>query len=86
MKEDLNTHVPVYDSDGKFVHMISESTIAYRIADQIGDDGEIHLEDIKVADVPLKNSNDLFVFVDEKMSIYEIEQLFSEKREAKKRL
>lgn len=86
MKEDLNTHVPVYDDHWDFVEMLSESTIAYWIAEQIGDDGEIHLKDVIVADVPLKNSNDLFVFVDEKMSIYDIEQLFVKKREAKKRL
>jgi len=86
MKEDLNTHVPVYDEKGNFVHMLSESTIAYRVAEQIGDDGEIHLAHITVGDVPLENSNDLFTFVDEKTSIYEIENLFTQKREAKKRL
>ena len=86
MKEKLNTHVPVYNSAWTFVEMLSESTIAYWIADQIGDNGEVHLEHVKVGDVPLENSNDLFTFVDEEKSVYDIEALFAEKRAAKKRL
>lgn len=86
MRQELNTHVPVYDKKGNFVEMLSESTIAYRIADQIGDDGEIHLADIKVGDVSLKNTNDEFVFVEASKSIYDIEQLFAQTLQAKKRL
>lgn len=86
MRKELNTHVPVYDMEGKFVEMLSESTIAYWVADQIGDDGEIHLADIKVGDVPLENTNDEFVFVQESKSIYDIEQLFAQTLQKKKRL
>lgn len=86
MKEELNTHVPVYNDDGQFVEMISESTIAYWLADQIGDDGEVHLEQVRIVDVHLENTNDLFVFVDKNMSIYQIEALFAENVQAKKRL
>jgi predicted transcriptional regulator len=63
MKENLNTHIPVYTPDGVFVEMLSESTIAYWLAEEIGDDGEVHLAQVKVSDVTLENSNDLFVFV-----------------------
>jgi len=86
MREHLNTHIPVYTSDGAFVEMLSESTIAYRIAEEIWDDGEIHLAEVKVADVTLENSNDLFVFVWEKTSIYDIEQMFALNIKEKKRL
>ncbi len=86
MKEHLNTHVPVYDKQWIFVEMLSESTIAYRIAEQIGDDGEIHLRNIRVGDISLENSNDCFIFVHKEKSVYEIEELFAKKRTAKKRL
>jgi hypothetical protein len=86
MRQELNTHVPVYDSKDVFVEMLSESTIAYWIADQIGDDGQIHLADIKVGDVPLENTNDEFTFVEATKSIYDIEQLFAQNLQAKKRL
>lgn len=86
MRKELNTHVPVYDAAGVFVHMLSESTIAYRIADQIDAGGDIHSEDVVVGDIPLQNTNDLFVFVEEEKSIYEIDALFTHHMEQKKRL
>lgn len=86
MRAELNTHVPVYDAKGVFIEMLSESTIAYWLADEIGDNGEVHLEKVKVRDVPLENSNDLFVFVPQRKSIYDIEQLFAEQKKEKKRL
>lgn len=77
MKEKLNTHVPVYDDNNTFVEMLSESTIAYRIAQQISESGELHIENVLVSDVPLENSNDTFTFVSKDKSIYEIQELFA---------
>jgi predicted transcriptional regulator len=86
MRNQLNTHVPVYNEQGIFTEMLSESTISYRLADEIGDDGEVHLAQIRVQDVTLENSNDLFIFVPLTTSIYDIEQLFAQNLQAKKRL
>ncbi len=89
MKKELNTHVPVYDEQGKFVDMLSESTITYWIADEIDAKGEAHLEQVTVGDVPLGNSNEYHLFVDKEKSVYEIEELFAEEHkesEGKKRL
>ena len=86
MREHLNTHVPVYNEAWVFLEMLSESTIAYWIADEIWENGEVHLADVHIADVTLENSNDLFLFVAKEMSIYDIEQLFAKNLQEKKRL
>ncbi len=85
MRNELNTHIPVYDETGKFVEMLSESTIAYRVADEINEKW-LHSTELTVWDIPLENSNDTFVFVDQEASVYEIEKLFSTNHEQKKRL
>ena len=88
MRNDLNTHVPVYNQQWTFVEMLSESTIAYRVADQLAndDDNSIHLDDVKVWDVPLENTNDVFLFMSASTSVYEVEQLFEQSFANKKRL
>lgn len=85
MKEELNTHVPVYDN-GVFVEMLSESTITYRLADQIGSDIPHTLQWVLVWDVPLENSNDIFVFINQNESVYDIKNRFLRHSENKKRL
>lgn len=84
MRNELNTHVPVYDVQGAFVEMLSESTIAYWIADSA--DSAVAINTVKVGDVPLENTNDTFVFVEQSRSIYEIETLFAQSFAKKKRL
>lgn len=86
MRNDLNTHIPVYNEQWKFVEMLSESTIAYRVAEQISDDWILYSDEVTVWDIPLENSNDTFVFVDKDTSVYKIEELFSMNHEQKKRL
>lgn len=86
MRDNLNTHVPVYDELEQFVEMLSESTIAYRLADQMNANGTAHIEHAIVGDVPLENTNDFFVFQPAATSIYEVEELFAKNFEEKKRL
>jgi len=84
MRDELNTHVPVYDDNGKFVEMLSESTIAYRVADAV--EWKIDGKSLKVWDIQLENTNDTFTFVEQSKSIYEIETLFESSFSEKKRL
>lgn len=84
MRNELNTHVPVYDSEWAFVEMLSESTIAYWVADAGHE--SIDLSALTVADIPLENTNDTFVFVEQSRSVYEIETLFAQSFAEKKRL
>lgn len=86
MRSQLNTHVPVYNEEWVFLEMLSESTIAYWLADEIGTNGEVHLDHVVVNDVTLENSNDLYLFVQQETSIYDIEQLFAQNLQDKKRL
>lgn len=86
MKAELYTHVPVYDKKGKFVEMLSESTIAYRLGDKFDQTDHIDLDGLSVKDVPLENSNDQFLFVDKSTSVYDIEQYFLKYASNHKRL
>lgn len=76
MRRDLNTHVPVYDAEGVFVEMLSESTIAYRLADQIEQWESIDLASLSVGDISLENTNDTFVFVQADESVYDVRKRF----------
>lgn len=86
MKKELYTHVPVYDSNGKFMAVLSESTIAYWLADEIDAKGKKHLEQISIGDLLLENANDVYMFVEKSKSIYEIEDLFAQSIHDGKRL
>lgn len=85
MKEKLNTHVPVY-SDWEFIEMLSESTIAYWLADQIIWWEVLDVQNLVVWDVSLENSNDTFIFVAWSESIYEVKEYFTQEFANKKRL
>lgn len=86
MRKHRNTHIPVYDDDGKFVEMLSESTIAYWFADQVDAKAWFENSALKVGDIKLENTNDTFLFVSADKSTYEVQELFYSFAEDKKRL
>lgn len=86
MKHSQRTHLPVYDDAGVFVNVLSESTIAYRLADRMDADEDIHVHNMAVKDLQLENSNDMYVFAAENMSIYEVDNLFGQDKSRVKRL
>lgn len=101
MKETQKSHIPVYsgsptvalaealirgDEQPTFLGMLSESTIAYWLADVMDAEGDVHADDVLVKDIPLENTNDMYVFVPETMNIYELDALFAKEREHLKRL
>lgn len=85
MRDQLNTHVPVYDN-GVFVEMISESTIAYRLADQLASWDSLSVHWVCVWDVSLENTNDIYAFISKEESVYDIKQRFLRHSATKKRL
>lgn len=86
MKKNLYTHVPVYSPKGQFVGMLTESTVAYRITDLIAPKGKVTLDDVTIGDVPLQNGNDEYLFIDTKMNVYQIEEVFSQHIQKRTRL
>ena len=85
MRSELNTHVPVYDK-WMFIEMLSESTIAYRVADHLATSTSTDVTGICVWDVSLENTNDSFVFIRSDESIYDARQRFLKHSAQKKRL
>jgi hypothetical protein len=85
MKNNLNTHVPVYH-DWVFIEMLSESTIAYRLADQIALWVSYDPQWVRVWDVSLENTNDIFVFISKSESVYNSKHRFLKHSANKKRL
>lgn len=85
MKSELNTHVPVYH-EWVFVEMLSESTIAYRLAEQITAWVSTIWSWTRIADVSLHNTNDIFAFISEDENVYEVRNRFLKHSANKKRL
>jgi len=86
MKQSLFTHIPVYDSNNNFKWILTESSITYFIWEKIENDWILLLENVRVLDLNLNNSNDLFIFINRKTTIYEIEDLFYNSIKENKRL
>jgi len=77
MKQQQKSHLPVYSAQDVFLGMLSESTIAYRLADVIGETEDMAVrKDVMIGDIHLANTNDRYVFVSELLSVYEVDALF----------
>ncbi len=87
MKQQQKSHLPVYSAQDVFLGMLSESTIAYRLADVIGETEDMAVrKDVMIGDIHLANTNDRYVFVAESLSVYEVDALFWQEKEHQKRL
>lgn len=87
MKQQQKSHLPVYSTQDVFLGMLSESTIAYRLADVIGETMDVAVrKDVTIGDVHLADTNDRYVFIPESLSVYEVDALFSQEKEHQKRL
>jgi CBS domain-containing protein len=76
MKENLYTHVPVYDWEN-YIWTISESSIAYWLSDHIDEDNNIIFENITVNDVVNYSKwNDWVVFIWQHYPLHELEYVF----------
>jgi len=85
MKYNAYSHVPVYDSQNKFVGVLSESNICYRLAKQF-ERLDHNLQGFKISDIPLEHGLSHYMFVSKKTNIYQIDQIFTLKKTQKKRL
>lgn len=87
MKERLYTHIPVYDN-GKFIGVLSESTILEWLVENI-EAGKVNFHKKTIGDINrkyLNNKIDLYKFAPSNKSVFEIQKMFDEAIENKKRL
>lgn len=86
MRYSQKTHLPVYSESGAFVNVLSESTVAYRLTDFLDSEKSLPLHSMLVGDLNLDNTNDMYMFVAENMSVYEVDALFGQDKKRQKRL
>jgi CBS domain-containing protein len=75
------SHVPVYNWKNEFLWLLSETNILTRLTDY-----KAEIENAKVWDVKLINSKNYVKFISEKVTVYEIDRLFAEKKEKDEKL
>lgn len=77
------SHVPVYDENYKYVWVLSESEVlAWLTNEEFSRD----MKTTKIWDVPLIKDQNYVLFVDKKYNIYEIDKLFTLKKQKKEKL
>ena len=80
MKDNLYTHIPVYDN-GKFIGILSETTILEWLVENINEGGEAYFAKQKVDNVNRKYlhpKTNQCVFIKESTSIFEIDKMFED--------
>lgn len=85
MKTNAYTHVPIYDANNHFVGVLTEGLICYWLADQLNRSHKI-LEKITLAEIPLQQKNEKYLFVQKNTNIYQIDEIFTHKRQHHQRL
>ena len=85
MKNNNYSHVPIYDKNNHFSGVLTDSIICYRLINQLKA-GKKSLEDIIIGDIPLWRGSDDYLFVSKNMSIYEIDRIFTSRKQEHKKL
>lgn len=85
MHDQSYTHIPVYDIKNNFQGVITEWDIAGFLASYM-DNESTWLNDMVVNDLTFHTDDDAYVFVSEKENIYEIDKIFTHKKQEGKRL
>jgi predicted transcriptional regulator len=80
------THVPVYDQAKHFVGVLTEWLVLQWLAEHVSSNGTVSLDGAIIKELPLKYNNNDYMFVSKNKNIYEIDQVFTFRREEQKRL
>lgn len=87
MKQNNYTHIPVYNGKGKFTGVLTEKSIAYWLAENFDQTDDLTLDGVKVSGIPLDDIEGKdYAFVSKHNNIYQIDQIFTNKRKNKERL
>jgi len=82
MEEKNYSHVPVYDNDWFYIWVLSESEILV----WFNKDENKDIKNAKIGDVWLISDKEYVKFIHKKVNIYEIDQLFTTKKQNNKKL
>lgn len=85
MHDQWYTHIPVYDQKNIFQWVLTEWDIAGFLASYM-DHGSKSLDTVRIKDITFHIDNDAYLFVWEKENIYEIDKIFTHRRQEDKRL
>lgn len=83
MEQNNYSHVPVYDDSGKYLWILNESEVLTWL---INNENLWGTSKLKVWNTPLITDPEYVKFVDEKFNIYQIDKLFSEKKQKKEKI
>ena len=86
MHEHGYTHVPVYDGRNHFVGVLTEWLVLQWLAEHVSSSGTVSIDGAIIKELPLKYNNNDYLFVSKKKNIYEIDQVFTFRRQEQKRL
>lgn len=83
MDKNNYSHVPVYNEDEQYMWVLSESEVlAWLTNEEFSRD----MKTTTIGDVPLMKNPDYVIFVNKKYNIYEIDRLFTIKKQRKEKL
>lgn len=83
MEDHDYSHVPVYDENENYIWVLNESELLSWLTK---DENWKDIKNIKVWDIPLIHDSKYVIFVHKKYNIYEIDKLFTLKKERKEKL
>lgn len=83
MEENDYSHVPIYDENNKYLWVLNESEILLRISKN---QETKKIEDIKIWDIWIIKDPKYVLFVHKRVNIYEIDQIFTRRKQKKEKL
>ena len=86
MKKYGYTNIPIYDERGHFEGILSDARLLYRLSDLLINEDYINLWLTKVEHIPLEFGWKDYLFISKQMSIFEVNELFTQSKKSWERL
>ncbi len=83
MEENNYSHVPVYDQKNKYLWSLTESKILAWLSENMW---KKNMDNIKINDLEIKDENNYVLFISKKTNIYEIDELFTIKKQQNEKI
>lgn len=80
MKGKNYTNIPIYDDQGNFAGILSESRLLYRIADLLMSDDYLNLKLMKIDHIQLNRGRKDYLFISSNTTIFEVNDLFTQSK------
>ncbi|PZM86637.1 MAG: hypothetical protein DLD55_05150 [candidate division SR1 bacterium] len=86
MKKYGYTNIPIYDESGHFQGILSDARLLYWLSDLLINEDYINLGLTKVEHIPLEFGWKDYLFISKQMSIFEVNELFTQSKKSGERL